>query len=123
LPGGGKTMTVADMIAFASPILPATLASLVLRGHWWRGFIAPLQFSAVPVQAILVLAARLPAAQIAAGFGIAIAIAGLVAVVFREEWFAHRAATVVFRWDEFESGFRSYLTDHPPESDGSLTST
>jgi hypothetical protein len=52
-----------------------------------------------------------------------IAITGLVAAVFREERFAHRAATVVFRWDEFESAFRSYLTDHPPESDGSLTST
>jgi drug/metabolite transporter (DMT)-like permease len=116
-------MTVPDIIALASPILPVTLANLVLRGHWWRGFIVPLQFGAVPVQAILVLAARLPAAQAAAGAGMVIAITGLVAAVFREERFAHRAATVVFRWDEFESAFRSYLTDHPPESDGSLTST
>lgn len=114
-------MTVADIVALASPILAVTLATLVLRGHWWRGLIAPLQFSAVPVQAILVVAARLTAAQIAAGVGMVIAIAGLVAVVLREEWFEHRAATVVFRWDEFESGFRSYLRDHPPGPDGSLT--
>ena len=52
-----------------------------------------------------------------------IAIAGLVAVVFREEWFAHRAATAVFRWDEFESAYRSDLTDDPAGPDGSLTST
>jgi hypothetical protein len=116
-------MTVVDMLALASPILPVTLAALVLRGHWWRGFIAPLQFSTLPVEAILAIAARLTAAQIAAGVGMVIAIAGLAAVVFRDKWFAHRAATVVFRWDEFESDFRSYLTDHPPGPDGSLTST
>jgi hypothetical protein len=115
-------MTVANILAFASPILPVTLTTLVLRGHWWRGLIAPLQFSTLPVQAILATAARPTAAEIAAGVGMVIAIAGLVAVVFREDWFAHRAASVVFRWDEFESGFRSYLTDHPPGPDGSLTS-
>jgi hypothetical protein len=115
-------MTAADIIAFASPVLLVTLAALVLRGHWWGGFIAPLQFGAVPVQVVLVMAARgAPAAQIAASTGIGVAMLGLMAVIFREEWFAHRAARAVFRWEEFEAGFRSYVMSLPPGPDGPLT--
>jgi hypothetical protein len=47
--------------------------------------------------------------------------AELVAVVFRDEWHAHRGATAVFGWEQFESDFRAYLRTHPPDTGGSLT--
>jgi hypothetical protein len=115
-------MTITDIVALASPIVPATLVTLVLRSHWWRGAIAPLQFSAFICEAVLAIAARMAAAQIAVGVSFAIGVVGLVAVVFREEWSAHRAATAVFRWEEFESDFRSHVANRPPGPDGSLAS-
>lgn len=42
---GGTTMSPLDIIALVSPIALNTLVTLVLRGHWWRGLIAPAQFS------------------------------------------------------------------------------
>jgi hypothetical protein len=114
-------MTIADIVALASPIVPVTLVALVLRGRWWRGAIAPLQFSVFIGEGALAIAARMAAAQIAAGVGFAIGVVGLIAVVFREERAAHRAANAVFRWGEFESEFRSHVANRPTGPDSSLT--
>jgi hypothetical protein len=79
--------------------------------------IAPAQYTAFVAEGVLAVAARMPVADV----GFVFAMARLVAVVLRDEWYAHRAATAVFGWEQFESDFRAYLRTHPPDSGGSLT--
>lgn len=116
-------MTTTDLVTLASPIVPVTLVTLVLRGYWWRGAIAPLQFAAFIAEAVLAIAATAAPAQMAAGVGVVIGVVGLIAFVFRDEWSARRAATVRFRWEEFDSEFRSHVANRPPGTDGSIASS
>jgi hypothetical protein len=109
-------MSTIDLLALLSPVLPAALLVLILSGRWWRGAIAPLTFAVFVGETVLAAAAGRPAAQIVAAGGVLVALGGLLAIVFREERMARRAAAMSC-WEDFERAFRAYARDTRAHSD------
>jgi len=108
-------MSPLEIVACASPIVPAVLLVLTLYGPWYATFVPPLQFAVMVGEAVLAIAARHAAPQVVAAAGFVVAFAGLVALVLRDRWIEHRAKTLI-DWERFEQERASY--DGSEHADG-----
>lgn len=100
-------MTAVAVFAIVSPILPAILLVATIRGSWPVSVFGPAQFVAVAVEGLLAASNEEVLPQAFATVGFAIAMAGLIAVVFGERWVERRILRSV-RWEDFEREFWAY---------------
>lgn len=101
-------MSALDIVACASPLVPAAMLAVTLYGPWYSTVMPPLQFAAVVGEAILAAIAHhtVPQAITAAGF--VLATVGLAAIALRDRWIEHRASKIL-DWDHFEQALASYI--------------
>lgn len=113
-------MSALDIVACASPLLPAATLAVTLYGPWHATIVPPLQFFTLVGETVLAAAAHHTVAQAIAAGGFLIALMGLAAIVLRDRWIEHRARTII-DWERFERAFASYLASghadgHPDDS-------
>ena len=103
-------MSALDIVACASPIVPAVMLAFTLYGPWYSTAMPPLQFATLPGEAALAAATHQAVAQLIAVGGFLVAVAGLAAIVLRDRWVEHRASKILV-WEGFEDAFASYAND------------
>jgi ADP-ribosylglycohydrolase len=110
-------MSALDIVACASPIVPAVMLAVTLYGPWYSVAMPPLQFAALVGEAVLATAATHAVAEAIAAAGFAIAIAGLAGIVLRDRWIEHRASKIL-DWERFEEALASYTGSPQADTHG-----
>jgi len=100
-------MSALEIIACASPLLPALMLGLTLYGPWHATFMPPLQFATLVGEGAVAAVAHHTVPQAIAAAGFLIAAAGLAAIVLRDRWIEHRMKTLI-DWKRFEQQLASY---------------
>lgn len=95
-------------LAFALPVLPASLLLASLRAKRALDALAPLQFAILVGGAVLAVDMGHRPGQAGAAVTVMVAIAGLFAAVLRKDCIARRAL-YAFDWEKFERDFHFYL--------------
>lgn len=100
-------MSALDVLALASPLLPAALLIAALRARRALDALAPLQFAALIGGSVLATQAKHTYALVGAAAAVSMAIAGLAATVLRKDHVVRRAA-YSFDWERFERELQFY---------------
>jgi hypothetical protein len=95
-------------LAFALPVLPASLLLVSLRAKRALDALAPLQFAILLGGAVLAVDMGHAPGQTGAAMTVMVAIAGLFAAVLRKDCIARRAL-YAFDWEKFERDFHFYV--------------
>jgi hypothetical protein len=96
------------VLAFALPLVPASLLLVSLRAKRALDALAPLQFAILVGGAVLAVNMSHTQGQAGAAVTVMVAIAGLFAAVLRKDTIARRAL-YSFDWEKFERDFHFYV--------------
>lgn len=115
-------MSALDIVACASPLVPAGMLAVTLYGPWYSTAMPPLQFATLPGEATLAATSHHGVPQLTAVGGFLLAFAGLAAIVLRDRWIEHRVSRLV-DWKDFEEALASYSGGGAADATGQDQST